>query len=680
MKKSFLVCGILAMTVLIVRAGSGPDRPTPLKLDPAFGPPPLTFIANRGQAAPAALFYAKTRGYTLWLTNGGLVFGWSDGSASKLLFKNASEGAALSPADPTGYRVGYFLGRNESDWTTDIPTSRGVLYRDLYDGIDLKIYGNEREVEYDWIVHPGADPGRIRLAYDGISAAGIDGAGDLVVRTPSGELRHRKPAAYQVIEGRRADVAASFERVGRDEYGIALGAYDRRFNLVIDPLVLASSTYLGGYDDESPYAAAEDETGAIYLSGFTKSTDFPPVKVSRPRYDVFVTKLSADGRSLIYSAFFPCNPNGLPLSGLAVDEKGSVYLVGTTSSRNFPIKNAFQTAMNGYYSAFFLKLTPNGKGLVFSSYLGGSSYDTGIAVALDAAGSFYVAGQTMSPDFPTEKAYQKSYKGGWDVFVSKFAPDGRSLEYSTYLGGAKDELSSGLTVDAAGAAYIAGYVDGAGLPVKNAFQPRYGGGYDDAFIAKLSPDGGRLIYSTYLGGNGKDISDQVAVDAAGAAYLTGYATGSFPLKNAFQKNRKGFWDAFITKVAPDGASLVYSTFLGGAGMDCGSGIAVDGDGKAYVAGLTCSRNFPLKDAYQSGLKGSMDAFLTILAPDGKSLVSSTYLGGSYRDVGNDVTLGADGTILVTGATISLDFPTLKPYQKSLKGGEDVFVVKFKNGS
>jgi len=349
------------------------------------------------------------------------------------------------------------------------------------------------------------------------------------------------PTAYQVIDGNRVNVRASFKSFGNDEYGFAVGEYARRFDLVIDPLVLVFSTYLGGYGDEFSDSIVMDNAGAVYVSGYTPSKDFPPLHVSKPRSDAFVTKLSADGRSLVYSAFFPVT-NESPPPGIAVDGKGSVYMAGTTDSRSFPIKNAFQDTMKGYHDAFFLKLTPNGKGLVFSSYLGGSRYDLGNHIALDATGSFFVGGQTNSSDFPILKAYQKTLKGDVDAYVSKFSSDGKSLIYSTYVGGA---------------------------------------------------------------------------------------------------------------------------------------IAVDGNGNAYIGGDTGSYNFPLKDAYQNVLKGSYDCFLTILAPDGKSLVLSTLLGGSYMDFCYRISLGADGTILVTGQTNSLDFPVLKPYQKSLKGGYDVFVTKLK---
>lgn len=566
MRPKYFGVTFLVLTTLIVFAAAAAHRPARLTLDQSFGPTPLYFISNQGQTVPEARFYARTRDYTLWLTKQGLIFDGTDGAASSLIFKNANADVDISASDPSDYRVSCFCGTNESDWITDVPTSRAVLYKNLYNGIDLRVYGTEKEIEYDWVVRPGADPSNIRFTYEGAPAAKIDASGDLVVSAASGEFRHRKPAAYQVIDGKRIAVAASFHKISDIGYGFALGAYDSRFDLIIDPLVLVYSTYLGGYSADIADSVAEDKTGAIYISGYTDSLDFPPYHVSQPRRDLFVTKFSPDGQTLVYSDFFPVGLSSTD-NALAVDDKGSAYLVGSTSSRSFPLKNAFQTTNHGHNDAFFLKLTPNGKGLVFSSYLGGSQYETGSYVALDASGYIYVAGNTNSSDFPTLKAYQKTYGGTMDVFVSKFTPDGKSLVYSTYLGTSATNYVGGLAADSAGAAYVVGVTQSTGFPVKNAFQPKFGGGSNDGFFTKLSSAGDQLVYSSYLGGSGNESCNRIAVDEAGAAYITGMASGPFPIKNAFQPSRKGSQDAFVTKVAPDGQTLIYSTYLGGAGTD-----------------------------------------------------------------------------------------------------------------
>jgi hypothetical protein len=285
MKRRFVFLAIALALGLSAPAVGGSGSGSLMPVPSPFGPAPLYFIRNQGQAAPEARFYTKTKDYTLWLTKQGLVFDRTNGAASGLVFKNVNLDVALSAVDPSDYRISYFYGRDESGWITDVPTSRAVLYANLYDGVDLKVYGTEKEVEYDWVVRPGADPSDIRFAYDGAPATGIDIEGDLVVKTSSGEIRHRKPAAYQVIDGRRVAVKASFRNIGRDEFGFAIGARDRRFALIIDPVVLVSSTYLGGYSYDLPSFIKQDNTGAVYISGFTASKDFPPCHVSQPRAD-----------------------------------------------------------------------------------------------------------------------------------------------------------------------------------------------------------------------------------------------------------------------------------------------------------------------------------------------------------------------------------------------------------
>ena len=679
--KIFLFIGISA----VLGVSASVSTPS-VQLAPggAWAEAPLSFIPNRGQTSSEVLFYAQKPGATLWLTDQGMVFdrlipaggrSWGH-SVSRLIFLDARKDAQASALDTAGHRVSYFYGSDEAEWRTDIPTSRAVIYRNLYDGIDLKIYGNEREIEFDWVARPGADPSRIRFAIEGDRQASLDSAGNLVVGDSQRGLRILRPASYQVLGGRKVVVASSFR--GMDGcFGFEVGPYDRRSALIIDPLVLVYSTYLGGRGEEWGYSVAVDASGAAYVAGFTDSLDFPPVTVTKPRKDVFVSKLASDGKSLLYSAFFPSDTDQARLPKLIVDGTGAVYLAGVAVSRQFPVKNAFQKTFKGGWSeAFFLKLAPSGKSLVFSSYLGGSGYDSGIAIAVDAAGSVYVGGQTDSRDFPVKNAFRSALAGRVDVFIAKFTPNGKNLVFATYLGSSGYDTLGGLVVDGQGAVFVTGGAGGT-FPLKNPFQKTRGGGYDDAFVSKLAASGDKLVYSSYLGGPQSDRAQGLALDGAGAVYITGYTSGEFPVKNAFQNVRKGSQEGFVTKVAPDGSGTAYSTYLGGSGWENTFDIAVDGKGAAYVFGETRSRDFPLKNPYQSAIKGSKDAFLTVFAPSGKSLVSSTFLGGSYREAWGGIALDSTGGIYVVGSTNSPDFPVLKPYQKALAGSYDAFVLKFK---
>ncbi len=689
MKKGFIFLGLLVVGGMAFSISDGVRPMAPLSIHPNFGSAPLYFIANQGQADKEALYFAKTEGYTLWLTGDGLTFdrtlvasnGKADCSVSRLIFKNANTKAEVMASDPADYRVSYFYGSDESEWTTDLPTSRAVVYKSLYEGIDLKVYGAERQVEYDWIVKAGGRPDRIRWSYSGVSKTSLDREGNLIVETPSGRLVHRRPICYQIIDGRKVDVQAAFRKTETDAYGFAIGSYNARFALVIDPVVLVFSTYLGGHGFDVGSSIALDKTGAVYVVGYTESSDFPPTSQTLPRKDVFVSKLSPDGKSLVYSAFFPAaggGEGGYPQIG--VTGTGAVYVLGTTFSHSFPVKNAFQkTYGGGRCDGFLLELAPSGKSLAFSSFLGGSGDDWSGSLAIDGAGAVYVGGATTSKNFPVKNPFQKSLAGAYNAFISKFTPDGKSLVYSTYLGSTHRDYLYGLAVDGTGSVYVCGSTDGNNFPVKNAFQKNFGG-YEDAFIAKLAPSGKDLVYSSYLGGSAVEYAYGLALDGSGSAYVVGVTNGNFPVKNAFQKNRKGNADTFVTKFSPDGKRLVYSTYFGGAGDDAGEGIALDGSGAVYIFGGTGSPDLPLKNPYQTKLKGNQDAFLSILAANGQSLLYSTYLGGQYIDFGVKLALDLKGGIYLVGLTISPDFPVLKPYQKTYAKDFDLFVTKFSSGA
>ena len=681
--KGIVFCFYVACAALFA-AQSGTGSGPALKPAGAGGAAPLYFITNGGQTDAAALFYARTPGYTLWLTREGFLFdriekdknGGTSRSVSGLVFKNANKNFEVMASDPSAYRVSYFYGRDESEWKTDIPTSGVVLYKNLYDGIDLKVYGAEGQIEYDWIVGAGARTEQIQFAFSGEDKGRLNGEGSLAVETPAGRILHRKPRAHQMIGDRRVDVEAAFCETGDGTFGFAVGAFDRRHELILDPLVLAYSTYLGGYSEDFPLNLAVDPTGAIYVCGETHSSDFPPVRQSLPRHDVFVSKLSPDGKSLIYTAFFPSGYQH-EIMGLAVDAKGFVYLAGATTSSKFPVKNAFQPkAAGGWVDGFVLKLARSGKSLVYSSYIGGSKSEECIAVRADANGAAYIAGSTTSLDFPVKNTFQKPQGGLYrDAFVAKVAPEGNSLIYSTCIGATGDEICQGLAVEADGSATIVGSTRSPLFPVKAAFQKAYGGNWD-GFVTKFSPKGNSLVYSSFLGGPNYDGIYGMAMDAEGAVYVVGFSYGGFPLKKAFQKTRKGGVDAIVAKIEPNGKAVAYSSYLGGSGLDEAYAIAVDGNGAAHAVGITGSADFPVKSPYQAARRGSYDGFLTVVDPGGLKLLSSTYLGGSYRDSAFGVALDGSGGIFLCGRTNSLDFPTLGPYQKALAGDDDVFVVKF----
>jgi len=691
MRKSWMGFPILFMGCLVLSVNELPSTSV-LNKEPDFGKIPLYFIPNRGQADQGALFYAKTSHYTLWLTTEGLIFdapkkaGDYERDASRLLFVNADENLKVMPLEETEHRVNYFIGDDPEEWRTDIPTFRAVLYKSIYSNIDLKVYGLEKRIEYDWVLKPGGRPEDIRFRYDRMQATRIDKAGDLIIEGRYGRIRHRKPFSYQIIGGHKKEVDVGFKKNGTDEYGFRVNDYDPGYDLIIDPVVLVYSTYLGGYKSEEGRGIAVDSGGSAYVTGYTEGLNFPVKNAYQGTnfgYDAFITKFSASGKSLVYSTYLGGSGSD-SASAIVVDKKGAVYLVGDTTSKNFPTKNAYQKTLRGWDDIFVTKLSPSGTSLEYSTYLGGSdndmeaSQEQGRGIAVDAGGAAYVTGSTTNTDFPLKKAYQKKLHGYFDIFVTKFSPSGSSLAYSTYLGGTGGEAPHSICVDGLGAAYITGGTESMDFPVKNAYQKTRKGIYD-AFVTKLSPSGTSLVYSTYLGGSGWDDSgSDISVDGRGAVFIIGSTNSTdFPVKNAYQGTYGGGnRDVFVANLAPGGASLVYSTYLGGSGDDNGIALALDSRSAVIITGSTDSTNFPVKNAYQSTYGGGWeDVFVARLAPAGAGLDYSTYLGGSEHEYGFAIAVDSAGSAYVTGMTVSPNFPLKNAIQKSLHDGADAFVTK-----
>ena len=397
------------------------------------------------------------------------------------------------------------------------------------------------------------------------------------------------------------------------------GAYDPTYNGGSDAFVakfspsgsLIYSTYLGAGGDDLGYAIAVDSSGYAYVAGTTSSSNFPTLNpyqgTNQGDVDVFVTKLSSSGDSLIYSTYLGGSSTDVG-SGIAVDGSSYAYVAGTTFSSNFPTLNPSQGTNQGDVDVFVTKLSSAGNSLIYSTYLGGSSTDVGSGIAVDSSGYAYVTGSTNSWNFPMQSPYQWD-QSGTDIFVTKLSSSGNSLIYSTYLGGGVEDYGYGIAIDGSGNAYVTGRTWSSDFPTLNPYQTDQGG-YpgDDAFVTKLSSSGNSLIYSTYLGGTSYDYGQAIAVDDNGYAYVTGL-TGStnFPTLNPYQTdpdqsqtypNESGL-DVFVTKLSSSGASLIYSTYLGGGGGEFGSGIAINDSGNAYVTGRTDSYNFPTLNPYQN---------------------------------------------------------------------------------
>ena len=741
--------GLLSLFSGVVARSQGFANPAPfvnLPSQPAtrasglvsnYGKLPLAFEVNQGQTDGRVKFLSRGRGYALFLTGDEAVLTLqsvsqdanreshptnvktpaveianrkpaSENSKLKSVLRmklvGANARAAVMGIDELPGKSNYFIGNDPKMWRTNVANYAKVRYRDVYPGVDLVYYGNQGgQLEYDFVVAPGADPNVLTLDVSGDimrtakserrSSLRIAPNGDLVVKTNSGEVRFQKPVVYQEQLRTRHSVDGRYVLRGNRGVGFEVASYDRSKPLVIDP-VLIYSTYLGGNAVDAGKGIAADSAGNAYITGQTNSTNFPtaapplqPALGGPGAQNAFVTKLNASGSALVYStylggSFIARLGGGVDVgAAIAVDSAGNAYVTGHTNSTDFPTTaSPFQVALGGTDNAFVAKLNAAGNALVYSTYLGGSRDDRGFGIALDSVANAYVTGQTTSIDFPIASPFQPtnhSTVNRTNAFVTKLNAAGSALVYSTYLGGSVQDIGNGIAVDSAGSAYVTGTATSSDFPTASPFQLVCGactfGANGNAFVTKLNAAGSVLVYSTFLGGNAQDKGLGIAVDSSGNAYITGQtSSANFPSASPIQIAFGGGGDdAFVTELNAAGSALVYSTYLGGSGNDIGFAIQVDSGGNAYVAGQTLSPNFPTASPIQT--TGSV--FVASLNAAGSALVYSTYLGGSGFDAGLGIALDATANVYVTGQTSSTNFTKVSPFQPALGGVINAFVAK-----
>jgi hypothetical protein len=687
---------------------------------------PLSFEPNLGQTNRAVRFLSRGNGYALYLTANEAFLSLRrlspngvkdrpspfykikmDGPASTLLrmkLVGADPVPKISGIEELPGKSNYFVGNNPQTWQRNVPTFAKVKYENVYPGIDLVYYGNQGQLEYDFVGAPGANLRMIELSFPDAKTLSIDAKGGLVIGLEHGEVFERAPAVFQEVNGRKRTIAGRYILRDSNRVAFEMGTVDRSRAVVIDPAI-QFSTYLGGSGDDSPFYMDVDRFGSVYVAGCTTSTDFPTTPDSLQSTfaggtfggtfdgDAFVTKLNPQGSAVVYSTYLGGAGDDCGL-GIAVNPLGVAYLTGQTSSTDFPTTSrAFQPSFGGgNLDGFVAKLSADGSVLIYSTYLGGSGDDAALIGPTDSGGHVYAEGLTSSTDFPTTAgAFQRTYGGGAvDAFVSKLKADGSGLIFSTYLGGSGDDLGFDGTIDRFGNAYITGITSSADFPTTpRAFQRAYGGGDFDTFVTKVKQDGSGLVYSTYLGGSGHEEPRDLTVDVFGNAYVPGFTSSNdFPITpGAFQTSfAGGNWDGYVTKFNPAGTGVVYSTYLGGSGDDFAGAVRVDRLGNAYVPGLTSSTDFPTTaNAFQSTYGGgNSDAFVTKLNPRGSGLLFSSYLGGSGDDgsVGSGTGIDRSGNVYVNGFTNSTDFPITKDaFQPRYGGGNsDSFVTKIVTGN
>jgi hypothetical protein len=699
-----------ASTPVVPITGSVLGRASQSNVLESYGQLPLNFEANQGQVDNQVQFLSRGSGYNLFLTPSEAVLVSSqperlmganvgdiqanEQAVLRMRLTNANLETRVVGFEELPGKVNYFIGNDPTKWRSDVPTYAKIKYQDVYPGVDLVYYGNQQQLECDFLVAPGANPTIIKMGFEGASKLNVDAQGDLVLVVAGGQVRMKKPLIYQEVNDIRQEVEGSYLLLGEGQVGFYVGAYDTTKRLVIDP-VLVYSTYLGGSVQDYGYDIAVDSSDNAYVTGATASYDFPIVNPLQPSkltgsgsVTIFVAKLNSSGSALVYSTYL--GGTGIEAgTGIAVDNVGNAYITGVTNSFDFPTVSPLQPTNNGGYcgDAFLTKLNSTGSELIYSTYLGGSGCDDSQSIASDALGNAYIVGITESTDFPTRNPVQSMHGACTgpsftctDAFVAKFNPSGSALAYSTYLGGPGTDYGKGIAVDAANNAYVIGTTqasaDGGPIdfPTMNPLQPVFGG-TTDLFITKLNSDGSAVVYSTYLGGiSGEYINrHSIAVDASGNAYLTGSTySPNFPITNPLPDYLSA---AFVAKLNSSGSALVYSTYLGnGYSQD----IAVDASGNVYAAGYTEATDFPLVNPLPATYEGVGHTFVTKLDPSGSTLVYSTYLGGRTPElfgIDTAIALDTNNNVYVVGNTATTDFPTRNPIQPTNNGASDIFIAK-----
>lgn len=608
---------------------------------PALRNLPVSFEENQGQVGSQVRYLSRAGNGTIYFTPSETVLTLSSQYSQKkpvqsvlrLKWIGANSHPQMVAEHPLPGKINYLIGREPSHWHTGIPTYERVRYRGLFPGVDAVFYGKEGEIEYDLVMAPGVDPAKISFALTGARSLQVAPDGDLVMGLDNGKVLQRKPVVYQEENGVRRLLSAHYIIHHDNTVTYEIAGVNRKLPLVIDPR-LSYSTFIGSNTLDT-------------------------------------------------------------VQSVAVDQFGNAYLTGSTVF-GFPTKNPAQGNQLGT-DAFVTKLSPNGSSLIYSTILGGSSADFGLAIAVDRFGSAYVGGETDSTDFPTTPGTFEPPPGSIDAnngFITKLSPGGSSFTYSLLLGGGDLDQIRALALDTQHRVYVTGFTCSTNFPVKNAFQPVTVGqncadGGGDAFVTRVNAAGTALDFSTYLDGSFESIGNGIAVDSGFHAYVTGSTESpDFPTTpGAFQRVLKAQVipedphdlhqsNAFVTKFSSDGQSLIYSTYLGGTADDVAEAIALDPDGRACVTGAASSADFPVTaGAFQKTRHGSSDAFVTKFQLSGGGLFYSTFLGGSGGDGASSIAVDSLGRAYVAGGTSSTDFPVVNPIQAHLAGAQDAFVTK-----
>jgi Beta-propeller repeat len=634
---------------------------------------PLRFEANRGQFDPSVRYVARGGGYDLLFSNEGASLRFGPSKTVDITLPGANRKTSIQGLNPMRARTNYLVGSRDN-WHTDVPNFAQLQHSQVYPGIDLIYYGSNNRLEYDFVVAPGADPGAIRMRFQGAGALRVTPAGDLEYEGPDGDMVQHRPLIYQEDGAGRHEIAGRYALVSGDTVALRVDGYDRRRKLVIDP-ILSYSTYLGGSENDAINAVQLGPKGLLYMCGYTQTQDIPAINGAYNNNNAGLTDIflaiidpSQQGNGqLVYFSYLGGSSVDICLA-LAVDQNGVAYMTGTTNSTDFPMAgNSVQTLGPAVVTeAFVAAIDPSQYGmvsLIYSTFLGGQTgANSGNAITLDSSGNMYVVGTTASSDFPvTDSAYAGVIYGPTDAFLTELTLYSSTIIYSSYLGGENDDDGRGVAIASNGQVYVAITTDSNMFPLAGpSYNPNNSGGYDIAIaLFDVTQSGTQsLVYSTYIGGSQNDVVRGVALDPQGNLLITGYTLSrDFPVtSDAAQFAYGGNGDVFVTAVnAITPASFFrYSTFLGGSDGDVAYAVASDPSGNIYVTGYTLSADFPItSNAPQPQWGQGIDIFIAKIKPHvagPSALQYSTYLAGATVNTGLALAVGPDGTAYTAGQT------------------------------
>ncbi|MGA1793488.1 MAG: fibronectin type III domain-containing protein [Thermoplasmatota archaeon] len=585
----------------------------------------------------------------------------------------------------------FFIGSDPSKWASGARSYQTVEYHNIWDGIDIIFRLEEGGLKYDITVGPGIDTSSIVLRLDGHTELSTRGD-DLQIDTPLNIPIIDTGLVAWYTDDRNEQVNVRFSIIDEYRYTFDLADRDKDRGVLIDPLVYSS--YLGGSSDEGIFDSDLDSSGNAYLVGITDSTGFPTTSgayqtTNYGNFDIFVSKTSSDGSTLIFSTFVGGTDMEMG-NGIRVDGSGNVFVTGFAYSDDFPTTSGaynethWNTTM--WMDVVVFKLSSTGTSLMYSTYVAGESDEEGRDIDIDSQGNAYVVGYSYSLEFPTTSDAYDSTGDDWsgDIILFKLSSSGSSLDYSSYIGGDSDDEGYGIQYDGSGNVYVTGSSWSSDFPTTSGAYQQKLIDWSDVIVFKFNVDRSTFIYGTYVGGDDEEEGYSISIDSSGYAYVTGYTWGGwstiFPTTSGAYSTtyNGGTTDSFAFKLNQAGSGLVYSTFLGGSGDDYGQKIEVDANGKAYVCGYTDSSNYPTTPGadYTSFRGGSLDGTVSVVSQSGATLTYSSFLGGGSDDMALSLNIDANAEALVTGYSDSTNFPTTAGViSRTNSGGYDCFFTR-----